>query len=107
MASISYTLKFGPSEVWLLRRCHYFSKCSSDISNLSMPQIIVRMGGDRGINTALSQDLLLSDRSLPLIGLSEINRASCVLAPRSKNRGGEAITARPDYTQFIILSART
>lgn len=57
-----------------------------------MLQIIARMGGDRGINTALLQDLLLSDRSLPPIGLSEITRASCAMAPQPENRGDKAVT---------------
>lgn len=60
-----------------------------------MLQIIARMGGDRGINTALSQDLLLSDRSLPLIGVSEINRASCTMAPRTKNQRGKSNNGVP------------
>lgn len=86
---IACVLKFETSEVWLLQRCHYFSKCSSDISNLSMLQIIRKMGGGGGINTTLSQDLLLSDRSFLLIGLSEINRTSCAEGLRSRTGGDE------------------
>lgn len=84
-------LKFLISEVWLLQRYHYVSKCSADISNLSMLQIITTMEVGGAINTILSQDLLLSDRSLPLISLSEISHTSCAMLPQCRTRGDEGV----------------